>query len=66
MSRTRSEGGATVVRLDAIAMVPTRWPAISSYGSEITVRPALSIFLNRTRVNENNKTLADRAVKRVA
>jgi hypothetical protein len=39
MSRTRSEGGATVVRLDAIAMVPARWPAISAYWSEISVRP---------------------------
>jgi len=46
--------------------VPARWPAISSYGSEITVRPGLSIFPNRTRVNENNKTLLERPVKRVA
>jgi hypothetical protein len=32
--RTRSEGGATIVRLDAIAIVPARRPAVSRYGSE--------------------------------
>jgi hypothetical protein len=33
ISRTRSEVGATVVRLDAIAMVPAQEPAILGSGS---------------------------------
>jgi hypothetical protein len=40
MSRTRFEGGATIVRLDAIAFVPARRPAFS-VSEERKVRYAL-------------------------
>jgi len=46
MSRTRSEGGATVVREDAIVEVPARVPAIQTPKSAITRRPAVSVCLN--------------------
>jgi len=34
MSRTRADGGTTVVRVDAIANVPARGPAFLGAGSE--------------------------------
>jgi len=57
MSRTRSDGGATIVRVDAI----TNAPAIClcrSYYSEPTfpVRPWLSLVLVDTPVNKERET----------
>jgi hypothetical protein len=52
ISRTRSEAGANVVRVDAIVILPERWPAFSGYGAENFARPAVSLLLNRSRVNE--------------
>jgi hypothetical protein len=39
ISRTRSEGGANVVRVDAIVIVPERWPAFSGYEGGKTCPP---------------------------
>jgi hypothetical protein len=39
MSRTRFESGATVVRVDAIAMVPARRPAFLVKGGETLDTP---------------------------
>jgi hypothetical protein len=53
ISRTRSDGGATVVREEAIVKVPARRPANYIPWGAITRRPALSVCLNRSRVNRN-------------
>ncbi len=53
MSRTRSEGGATVVRVDAITNGPVNDSAVQCPESEIAVRPGLSVCLNQESVNEN-------------
>src|SRR5208337_4735137 len=55
MSRTRLEGGATVVRVEAIVWVPGRLPAIWSQVSSTTAHPAVSLCPNHGRVNGNSK-----------
>ena len=55
MSRTRLEGGATVVREDAIVRVPARWPTVQTRDSDIIAGPAVSLFLNRYRVNKKHE-----------
>jgi len=49
--RTRSEGGATVVREEAIVKVPAQRPAIWIPESAITRRPSVSVCLNINSVN---------------
>ena len=51
ISRTRLEGGATVVRLDAILRVSARLPAFWSQGEQKSLPPSLSLLLNRCLVN---------------
>src|SRR5450631_628167 len=51
ISRTRSEGGATVVREDAIRMCRRENSAVQYPESEIAVRPGLSVCLNCISVN---------------
>ena len=58
INRTRSEGGATVVREEAIVKVPAPWPAIQSPESALTRRPAVSVCLNQTSVNCNQTTFS--------
>jgi len=53
MSRTRSEGGATVVRVDAITDLPAFSAVQLSKERNIAVRPGLSVCLNEDSVNEN-------------
>jgi hypothetical protein len=51
MSLTRSEGGAKVVRVDAIAIVPAPELALLGCGTEIIARTAMSLFPNQDGVN---------------
>ena len=51
ISRTRSEGGAAVVRVDAISGVSARLPAYWSQGEQKSLPPSLSLLLNRCLVN---------------
>jgi hypothetical protein len=52
ISRTRLEGGATVVREDPIAKVPAKMPAAYHPGGQKTIeRPAMSLFANSRGVN---------------
>ena len=53
MRRTRFEGGATIVLLDAIAWVPAEQPAFWSRERAIFARPAVSVCPNQFGVNEN-------------
>lgn len=50
MSRTRLDGGATVVLLDAIVRVPAGLPADYFRGT-LSPRPALSLVALRSSVN---------------
>jgi hypothetical protein len=58
MSRTRSEGGATVVLKDAIRRVPARQPVVQISMSDIAVRPRLSVWPKCVAVNENQGFVA--------
>lgn len=58
MSRTRSEGGATVVRLDAITPLPAFLSVVQISKSDIPVRPRLSLFLKESIVNGNSEVRA--------
>ena len=53
MSRTRLDGGATVVRVDAIVRVPSLEPVLWNRESSTAARPALSLFPNESSVNQN-------------
>ena len=57
MSRTRFEGGATNVRVDAIEIVPARRPAFLVQMTEKIGRSALSLGKNRGRVNRQRSEL---------
>jgi hypothetical protein len=58
MSRTRSDGGATVVRVDAITDAPALLPLRSKKG-HFLVRPWLSLVLVYTSVNKETQTLVN-------
>jgi hypothetical protein len=53
MSRTRSEGGATVVLVDAIASLPASLPAIHQQRTNFPSALWLSLFPNHFLVNGN-------------
>jgi hypothetical protein len=55
MSLTRSEGGATVVREDAMVWAPVFEPAVDYPKSVIVVRPAVSLCLKQSGVNRNRR-----------
>ena len=63
ISRTRSEEGATVVRLDAIAIVPVRLPALSNYRNRNHHPPCMSLFLIHRRVNKISAWPADESAR---
>ena len=51
MRRTRSEGGATVVRVDAIVCVPAKFGGYISPESLFVRGPSVSVCLNEGGVN---------------
>ena len=55
MRRTRSLGGATVVRDEAIAEVPARGRLSKVKGRALNGRPAESLLANYSRVNRNKQ-----------
>jgi hypothetical protein len=57
MSLTRSEGGAKVVRVDAIAIVPAQETAFFDCGSETITRTAMSLCPYQDRVNGQQQVM---------
>ena len=59
MSRTRLDGGATVVRVDAIVRVPSlEGTDALELGGPTTARPALSLCPDESSVNQNGQALS--------
>jgi hypothetical protein len=57
MSRTRFDGGATVVLVDAIVWVLLPFCDDQRRGAQAAVRPGLSLFPDEMSVNKNEQAI---------
>ena len=65
MSRTRSDGGATIVRVDAIYKCAGMFLPLKLHRAHFLVRPWLSLVLLDTPVNKESQTLVNEMEKRL-